>query len=76
MGTGGTGYVLNSRVVSVLYHIIFHLHSSWPRPTYARTRTQIMASTTSQAQEKRPVCVDDDSDVDDLDGAEIQCLQS
>ena len=36
-------------------------------------RTHVMTSTTSQAQEKRPVSVDDD--VDDLDGAEIQRLE-
>lgn len=51
---------------------------SWSRPKlYAptHTHTPVMASTTNQIQEKRPAIVDDDSDVDDLDGAEIQRLQ-
>jgi hypothetical protein len=34
----------------------------------------VMASPTSKAQGKRPVSVDDDSDVDDLDGADYNTV--
>ena len=67
---------MNSRVSACSISSIFS-HPSFLAEIYARERihTPDMAPTASQAQERRPVSVDDDSDVDDLDGAEIHRMQ-